>query len=118
MIQLAKDNNERYYNCIQNAVKKGVKVALGSDYVGWNPSITAREFRYMCEHANMSTLQSIQAGTSSAAEMLEISNIGYVKEGFLADLVIVVGDPIKNIELLEKSLVFVMQNGKIIRHDK
>jgi imidazolonepropionase-like amidohydrolase len=117
MIQLQKENNERYYNCIQNAVQKGVKVALGSDFVGWNPSITAREFRYMCEHGKMSTLKSIQAGTSSAAEMLDITNIGYIKQGLLADLVIVTGDPIKDIEVLEKGVVFVMQNGKIIRHD-
>ena len=40
MIALQNITNERYYRCIQQAVQSGVKVALGSDFVGWDPKIT------------------------------------------------------------------------------
>jgi imidazolonepropionase-like amidohydrolase len=42
MISIMRATNERYYECIRSAVRAGVKVALGSDFVGWDPSITAR----------------------------------------------------------------------------
>ncbi len=40
-----------------------VQVALGSDFVGWDPTITAREFRLLVECAGMSPLEAIRAGT-------------------------------------------------------
>ncbi len=95
----------------------GVKVALGSDYVGWDAKITAREFRYLVEHAKMTPLQAILAGTSSAADLLENACIGRVKAGLAADLVVVQGNPLEDISLLEKGVVMVMKGGMFIRDD-
>lgn len=44
MIELQNMTNERYHRCIQQAVQSGVKVALGSDFVGWDPKITGNSF--------------------------------------------------------------------------
>lgn len=117
MIAILKDTDERYRACIQSATRAGVKVALGSDFVGWDPSITAKEFEYLVTRGGLSTLQAIYAGTSSAADMLDIKNIGRVVPGNTADLVVIVGNPVDDITLLRTALCFVMKNGKIVRDD-
>jgi imidazolonepropionase-like amidohydrolase len=115
MIAIKNETNSRYYDCIQKAVNAGVQVALGSDYCGWDPAITAREFRYMVELGGMTEIQSIYSGTGSAADLLDISNIGRILPGNVADLVVIQGNPCDNISLLEKAVVFVMKGGKIVR---
>lgn len=40
LIALQVSTQDRYYASIRGAVRAGVKVALGSDYVGWDPKIT------------------------------------------------------------------------------
>lgn len=48
---------------IQKAVAAGVKVALGSDYVGWSDySYTAKEFEFLVTNAGMSNMEAIRAG--------------------------------------------------------
>ncbi len=94
-----------------------MKVALGSDYVGWDPAITAREFRFLVERVGMTPLRAILSGTSSAADLLENSDIGRVKVGCEADLVIVVGNPMDDVSLLETGIVMVVKRGKVVRDD-
>ena len=64
--------------------------------------------------------------TSANAELLALSGprnpypgkLGVVEEGALADLLLVDGDPIANIKLLEqpaKNLVVIMKDGKIYK---
>ena len=62
-------------------------------------------------------MQSIIAGTSSAAELLQNESIGRVVVGLDADLVIVLGNPLENIELLETSVVMVVKRGVVVRDD-
>ena len=62
-------------------------------------------------------MQSIIAGTSSAAELLQNERIGRVVVGLDADLVIVLGNPLENIELLETSVVMVVKRGVVVRDD-
>lgn len=93
-----------------------MKVALGSDFVGWNPSLTAREFFYQVELGGMTPLQSILSGTVSAAELLDLADpIGRVSPGFVADMVVVAGDPLLDISLLETAVLTVIARGNIVR---
>ena len=117
LIQLQKDSNDRYLKCIQDAVKAGVKVALGSDYVGWDPLTTTKEFQYLVERGGMSPMQAIRTGTSSAADLLQNSLIGRVKAGNMADLVVVTGgDPAVDISILVNNVGLVMKEGKIVKN--
>lgn len=117
MIEIQTAENDRYKKCIRTAVDAGVKVALGSDFVGWDPSITAREFQYLVTWGGLTPMQSIRAGTCSAADMLDQPRLGRVKAGCFADLVVVNGNPLENINVLEKNVCFVMKDGKIVRND-
>jgi imidazolonepropionase-like amidohydrolase len=93
----------------------GVPVAMGSDVGPFPHGTQAREFTLMVRNG-MTPLAAIQAGTINAAELLGWKNeIGQIKTGFLADIVAVPGDPLKDISVLEH-VQFVMKGGAIYRH--
>ena len=65
----------------------------------------------------MTPMAAIQAATSSAAEMLGRSGeLSVVAPGAYADLVAVVGDPLKDVRELER-VSFVMKDGKVFRNE-
>src|SRR5436305_5264064 len=100
----------------RRAVKKGVKIALGTDAGGfaWEDVNEAKEFDYMARYG-MTPMQSILAGTKVAAELLDMGDrVGTVEAGKLADLVAVPGDPLKDITVMEK-VGFVMKDGVVVR---
>ena len=100
------------------AVKKGVKIALGTDAGGfdWKKVNQAKEFEYYVQYG-MTPMQSIHTGTSTAAELLGWSDkAGTVEAGKWADLVAVSGDPLKDITELQK-VKFVMKGGAVYKND-
>jgi imidazolonepropionase-like amidohydrolase len=117
MIQLQQEHNARYYSCIKIAVAAGVKVAFGSDFVGWDYPFTTREFLYMHELGGLTPMGSIYAGTGSAADLLGIAKIGRIQPGNRADIVVAIGNPLDDLRIFENQLIFVMKDGKIIRDD-
>ena len=118
LIEIQKATNERYCTCIKNAVSAGVRVALGSDYVGFDDaSFAVREFEYLVDFGGMTPKQAIYTGTASAAELLKMNNLGKIHPGYIADIVVINGNPLENIDLLRKKLCFVMKQGKIVRNN-
>src|SRR6266702_3753207 len=81
------------------AIKKGVKIALGTDAGGfdWKVLNQAKEFEYYVQYG-MTPLQAIRAGTAVPAELLGWGDkAGTIEAGKWADIVAVSGDPLKNI---------------------
>jgi imidazolonepropionase-like amidohydrolase len=102
----------------QKALKKGVKIAMGTDAGGfdWKEINQAREFQYYTEYG-MTPAQAIRTGTSVAAELLGWSDkLGTVEAGKWADLVAVSGDPLKDITELQR-VKFVMKAGVVYKMD-
>jgi imidazolonepropionase-like amidohydrolase len=100
------------------AIKKGVKIALGSDAGGfdWKKVNQAREFEYYVQ-CGMTPMQAIRAGTSVASELLGWSEMaGTVEAGKWADLVAVSGDPLNDITELQR-VKFVMKGGVIFKDE-
>ena len=100
------------------AMKKGVKIALGTDAGGfdWKKVNQAKEFEYYAQYG-MTPMQAIRTGTSVAAELLGWSgNAGTVEAGKWADLVAVSGDPLKDITELQK-VKFVMKDGAVYKNE-
>jgi len=96
------------------AVKKGVKIALGTDVGGfpWTELNQAKEFEYYVQYG-MTPMQAIQSGTSVAAALLgQEQNLGAVAPGLYADLVAVAGDPLRDITELQR-VKFVMKGGSV-----
>ena len=65
----------------------------------------------------MQPMQAIVAGTSAAADLLGWGHlVGTVQEGRYADIVAVLGDPLRDITLLE-DVSFVMKGGRVFKRD-
>jgi hypothetical protein len=77
----------------------------------------ARELELLMTYAGMSSLEAIKAGTSNGALMLGLQDrIGVVAPGMIADLIVVDGDPVAGITVLQRRecIETVIQNGKVV----
>lgn len=98
------------------AYKKGVNIAFGTDAGVFPHGLNAKEFAYMVE-AGMPAIEAIQSATITNAKLLGMANeIGQVKEAFLADIIAVSGDPLKEVSVLE-NVAFVMKNGLVYKNE-
>ena len=98
----------------KDAVKRGVRVAFGTDQshrllVGEN----LVELRFMVEWLGMTPMQALVAATSQAAECIGRNDVGVLEAGRYADVLVVEGDPLVNIRILEERarLRLVMKAG-------
>jgi len=89
----------------------GVKVLLGAH--GQREGLAAHWELWMFGQGGMTPLEALQASTIDGAEMLGMdSEIGSIKAGKLADLVILNADPLENLQNSDK-VNMVMLNGKL-----
>jgi imidazolonepropionase-like amidohydrolase len=89
---------------------------MGSDVGPFPHGTQAHEFELMVKYG-MSALAAIQAGTISGAKLLGWEGkIGVLKTGYLADIVAVPGDPLKDISTLSH-VSFVMKGGVVYKRD-
>jgi len=102
----------------QKALKKGVKIALGTDAGGfdWKVLNQAKEFEYYVQYG-MTPMQAIRSGTSVPAELLGWGDkVGTIEAGKWADITAVGGDPLRDITELQK-VVFVMKGGAVFKNE-
>jgi len=99
-------------------LRAGGRIGLGGDYgFGWNPhGDYAREITFFVKDVGFTPLEAIMCATKTGAEIMGRSHeFGTVEPGKLADLLIVDGDALKDIALLEdrSRFIAVMQGGVI-----
>ena len=98
------------------AYKRGVKIAFGTDAGVQAHGTNWKEFVYMVKFG-MPAIETIQSATINTAKMLGIdSKLGSIEVGKIADLIAVDGDPIQDINVMEK-ISFVMKEGRVIAID-
>lgn len=97
----------------RRATKAGAKMVFGSDAAIYPHGDNPKQFSRMVKFG-MSPLQAIQAATKNSADLLKQDNLGQIKEGYLADIVAVKGNPLKNINLLE-NVTFIMKDGVVYK---
>lgn len=91
----------RMRESLLRAYDAGVQIALGSDAGVFAHGTNGHEFTLMVD-AGMKPADAIVAGTTGAATLLGLSDVGRVEDGARADLVIVRGNPLDDIALLER----------------
>lgn len=99
-------------------LRAGGRIGLGGDYgFGWNPhGDYAREISFFVEHVGFTPLEAIMCATRTGAEIMgRADEFGTVEPGKLADLLIIDGDVLDDITLLEdrSRFIAVMQGGVI-----
>src|SRR6185436_5075944 len=98
---------------IGRAFKAGVKVAFGTDAAVYPHGLNAHEFAVMVR-LGLTPMQSIQAATVSAADLLGWSDrVGAIEPGRFADIIAVNGDPTVDVKVLER-VSFVMKGGQVV----
>lgn len=86
---------------VSRALAAGVKVVAGTDAGGHGHPNNALELEHLVA-AGMTPMQALQAATSRAAECLGLEQeIGTIEKGKWADLVLVDGDPLRDIRVLQ-----------------
>lgn len=100
------------------AVDSGMKIAAGTDAgTPFNRhEDLALEMALMVQYG-LSPMQAILAATRNAAENLDmLDSVGTVEVGKLADLILVAGEPTKDIAALRR-VTFVAKDGIVYRND-
>ena len=100
---------------MHQALAAGVKVVAGTDAGGFVHGDNAREVELLVEKG-MSNMQAIQATTGWAAECVGLEHeIGTISAGKFADLLILDGDPLKDISILRNQdrISLIMKNGEV-----
>jgi imidazolonepropionase-like amidohydrolase len=94
--------------------RRGVRVMPGGDYgFAWNPIGTnARDLEHFVNLLDYTPLEAITAATKFGGELFG-AEIGLVEEGYLADLLLVDGDPAKDVSILQDAgrLLAIMKDG-------
>ena len=89
----------------RRACEAGVKVGLGTDaFIAEMHGTNARELQLMMEEGGLSAMEAIVAGTRNAADCCLLGEqVGTLEAGKLADILVVDGDPLDDITVLQDS---------------
>ena len=96
--------------------KRGIRVLPGGDYgFAFTPHCqNARDLEFFVKYLGFTPMEAIRSTTMYGGQiMMRAHELGVVKEGYLADLMLVDGDPVSNLSILRdpKRILAVMKDG-------
>jgi imidazolonepropionase-like amidohydrolase len=105
--------------CIENMKKlkkRGVRVLPGGDYgFAWNPIGTnARDIEHFVKLLDYEPMDAIVAATRLGGEIMQMGDeLGQIRAGYLADILLVDGNPLADVSILrdKKRLLAIMKDG-------
>lgn len=95
------------------ALESGVTIVAGGDTGVFEHGENARELELMAEYG-MAPLDVLRSATAVNAQVLHLPELGWIKKGFLADLIAVEGNPLEDISNLRK-VRLVMKDGALYK---
>ena len=114
-------------NVYESAKKHNVKLAWGTDVL-FDPALAKKQGKLLAKMKRWFTpYKALKQATSRNAELLKLSgprdpypgDLGVVQEGALADLILVNGNPLENLDLVagsEENFAVIMKDGKIYKN--
>jgi imidazolonepropionase-like amidohydrolase len=100
--------------------RRDVRILPGGDYgFAWTPHGTnAKDLEYFVKLVGMSPMEALLSATAWGGPVMRMGDqLGQLKEGWLADILLVDGDPLADITVLQKKerLLAVMKDGEFHR---
>ena len=117
----AREKSVRWHQMAHEAVAAsaaaGIKIALGTD-AGLSPNhgTNLQELGLLVRFGGLTPMQAIVAGTRTSAELCGLeSELGTVQAGKIADVVVVRGDPLSDIDAVGKpeNILLVIKDGAV-----
>ncbi|KAK3642108.1 hypothetical protein LTR56_010979 [Elasticomyces elasticus] len=99
---------------IKIATEERVEICFGTDLLGSVGIFQSREFALRAQV--QSPLEVLRSATITPAKMMGLKDVGQIKEGFVADLLVLKSNPLDDISLLgqpEKEVLGVMKEGRL-----
>jgi imidazolonepropionase-like amidohydrolase len=96
--------------------KRGIRVLPGGDYgFAFTPHCqNARDLEYLVKYVGMTPMEALLSATRHGGDIMMMGGeLGQLKDGYLADLLLVDGDPLSNLAILRDpaKLLAVMKDG-------
>jgi imidazolonepropionase-like amidohydrolase len=95
------------------ALESGVTIVFGGDVGVFTHGENYRELELMVDYG-MKPLEVLNSATSSNAKVFHLTTLGKLQKGFLADIIAVEGNPVRDITNMRK-VKFVMKDGEIYK---
>jgi imidazolonepropionase-like amidohydrolase len=97
--------------------RRGIRILPGGDYgFAWiKHGTNAKDLEYFVKYLGFTPLEALSAATRYGGEiMMKGHELGQIREGFLADLLMIDGDPVANIAVLQDParILAVMKDGR------
>jgi imidazolonepropionase-like amidohydrolase len=109
---------EHQAESFRNALQAGVKIALGTDGGGFGHGHNAGELHYLVE-AGMTPMQALVAATRMGTTCMGLGDeTGVLRVGMLADFLVVDGNPLQDVRILEdrQRLIMIVKDGMIYKN--
>lgn len=108
---------ERQKALVPRLRSRGVRILPGGDYgFPFNPNgRNARDIELFVRHLGFSATEALVAATKLGGEIMGMGHeLGQIKPGYLADMLLVAGDPVANVAVLQSAekLTAIMKDGK------
>jgi imidazolonepropionase-like amidohydrolase len=96
--------------------KRGIRILPGGDYgFAMTPHCqNARDLEFFVKYLGFTPMEAIRSATLYGGQiMMKPDELGVIKDGYLADLLLVDGDPLANLSILRdpKRILAVMKDG-------
>ena len=101
---------------LQKMHKRGIRVLPGGDYgFAFTPHTqNARDLEFFVKYLGFTPMEAIRSTTLYGGQiMMQPDELGVVKDGYLADLLLIDGDPLANLSILRdpRRILAVMKDG-------
>jgi imidazolonepropionase-like amidohydrolase len=112
-----------HLDSIRMAREAGMLVAAGTD-AGTPFNLhgeNLEEIKLLVDYGGFSPMGAIKAGTSVSAQVLGLEKeLGTIEEGKLADIVVIEGNPLDDVDILlkQENIRLVMKGGKLVKGRK
>ncbi|TLP79072.1 metal-dependent hydrolase family protein [Maribacter sp. ACAM166] len=95
------------------ALESGVQIVFGGDVGVFTHGENYCEMELMVDYG-MKPVEVLKSATSGNADMFHLNKLGTLQKGFLADIIAIEGNPLKDINVM-KNVSFVMKDGVVYK---